>query len=275
MHTDVLDDDDGDDGDGEDDDNMPKVLLDLGTRRTSMGDIVDNEQHGNNTNTPPSSAATAGASMTTNNDDSANNRRVSLNRRASSKMLVTGNNNTNNTTNDNTTATNGTGAPSSIGGNFMSNIHSDPIQQIESILHYEPPIYPKSNTDEEFITLALQRNFVFANALSDEEVSRKRELTLIVNAFEYYTVSDVGVTILSSTTVGDYFYILKEGSVNYMSMDTATTTTAARSSSGRSNNKVKVGQASRPGQSFGELCLLYNCPPPADCVSGPHGEGLL
>eukprot|EP00984_Skeletonema_dohrnii_P027816 scaffold17488_cov94-Skeletonema_dohrnii-CCMP3373.AAC.1 len=26
--------------------------------------------------------------------------------------------------------------------------------------------------------------------------------------------------------------------------------------------------AKKPGQSFGELCLLYDCPPPADCVSG-------
>ena len=262
MHRDVFDNDDDEDDDDDDDDNMPKVLLDLGTRRTSMGDIVDDEY--NNTNNPPSSSssAAAAASMTTMtmtttmNDDSAN-KRVSLMRRASSKMINCGTGGNNN---------------DSIGGNFIRNIHSDPIQRIESIIQYwEPPIYHKSKSDEEFITLALQRNFVFANALSDEPISRKRELTLIVNAFEYYTVSEEGVTILDSTTVGDHFYILKEGSVDYMSsIDTTTTTTR---SSGR--KKVKVGQASRPGQSFGELCLLYNCPPPADCVSGPKGEGQV
>ena len=34
-----------------------------------------------------------------------------------------------------------------------------------------------------------------------------------------------------------------------------------------------IGMANKPGQSFGELCLLYDCPPPADCVSsGDMGE---
>ena len=34
-----------------------------------------------------------------------------------------------------------------------------------------------------------------------------------------------------------------------------------------------IGMANKPGQSFGELCLLYDCPPPADCVSsGEAGE---
>jgi CRP-like cAMP-binding protein len=279
MHRDVFDDDEDED-EVDDDDNMPKVLLDLGTRRTSMGDIVDDgyssSSNNNNTNNPSSAAAAASMTTTTTtttmNDDSAN-KRVSLMRRASSKMINCGTTGGNNNGGLATTPSN-----NSIGGNFIRNIHSDPIQQIESIIQYwEPPVHQKSKSDEEFITLALQRNFVFANALSDETISRKRELTLIVNAFEYYTVSEGGVTILDSTTVGDHFYILKEGSVDYMSSidttTTTTTTTTSRSSSGR--KKVKVGQASRPGQSFGELCLLYNCPPPADCVSGPKGEGQV
>lgn len=80
----------------------------------------------------------------------------------------------------------------------MQNIHSSPLQ---CTLDYSPPIYPKSESDIDFISIALQRNFVFANSLSDEDVSRKREMKQIVDAFESYTVSDVGVTILSAGSV--------------------------------------------------------------------------
>lgn len=56
--------------------------------------------------------------------------------------------------------------------------------------------------------------------------------------------------------MGDYFYILKEGVVEYKSENPT---------SGRWRT---IGRAKKPGQSFGELCLLYDCPPPAECVSG-------
>ncbi|KAL7532188.1 hypothetical protein ACHAXR_006670 [Thalassiosira sp. AJA248-18] len=141
----------------------------------------------------------------------------------------------------------------------MQNIHSSPLQ---CTLDYSPPIYPKSESDIDFISIALQRNFVFANSLSDEDVSRKREMKQIVDAFESYTVSDVGVTILSAGSVGDYFYILKEGCVEYKNVNAK-------------GEKGVVGRARRPGQSFGELCLLYDCPPPADCVSGPPTQGSI
>jgi len=65
---------------------------------------------------------------------------------------------------------------SSIAGNFMANIHSSPLQ---ATAHYTAPVYPKSSKDVEFIEISLQRNFVFANALSDEETNRKREMNLL------------------------------------------------------------------------------------------------
>ena len=148
----------------------------------------------------------------------------------------------------------------SLVGNVMCHMSSEPLLQ-DDLLHYQPPVYPKTDDDVEFITIALQRNFVFANALSDEAMSRKREFKLIVDAFESYSVRDAGITILSANAVGDYFYILKSGCVEYISADPNT------------GRRAVVGRAFRPGQSFGELCLLYNCPPPADCVSGPPGEG--
>jgi len=146
----------------------------------------------------------------------------------------------------------------SVAGNFMHNIYSSPL---EATLAYESPVYPKSEKDVDFISVALQRNFVFANALSDGEVERKKEMKQIVDAFEKHSVSDVGVTILSAGQVGDYFYILKEGCVEYKNINLTT------------GEMEVIGKAKRPGQSFGELCLLYDCPPPADCVSGPLAGG--
>lgn len=145
------------------------------------------------------------------------------------------------------------GSSSVTAGNFMQNIHSSPLA---ATLAYTPPSFAKSEADADFISIALQRNFVFANALSDEEVAKKRELKLIVDAFEAFEVAKSGITILSGNSVGDYFYILKEGAVDYMTMDPKT------------KKRTVTRTAKRPGQSFGELCLLYDCPPPADCVSG-------
>ncbi|KAL3786605.1 hypothetical protein HJC23_008201 [Cyclotella cryptica] len=144
---------------------------------------------------------------------------------------------------------------SSMSGNFMQNIHSSPVA---ATLTYTPPKFDKSDADGEFISIALQRNFIFANALSDEAEARNRELKLVVDAFEPFEVATSGLTILSANSVGDYFYILKEGSVDYMTADPRTKT------------RTVTRTAKRPGQSFGELCLLYDCPPPADCVSGPN-----
>jgi hypothetical protein len=96
----------------------------------------------------------------------------------------------------------------------MANIHSDPLR-LDDLLRYVPPAYPKTDGDVEFITVALQRNFVFANALDDEAVSRKRELRLIVDAFEPHSVRDAGVTILSADSAGDHFYILRKGCADY------------------------------------------------------------
>lgn len=41
-----------------------------------------------------------------------------------------------------------------------------------------------------------------------------------------------------------------------------------KSENPESGQRRTIGMVNKPGQSFGELCLLYDCPPPAECVSG-------
>jgi CRP-like cAMP-binding protein len=153
----------------------------------------------------------------------------------------------------------------SVSNNIMANIYSAPLPEFD--ITYTPPVFPKTDADVEFISIALQRNFVFANALSDDDVVRKREMKQVVDAFEPYRVKYSGELILSHTEVGEYFYILKEGSVRYYE-------NYKRSSQrGVLGGGKVIGLANKPGQSFGELCLLYDCPPPpADCMSGEEGE---
>jgi len=154
---------------------------------------------------------------------------------------------------------------SSVSNNVLCNIHSSPLEEFD--ITYQPPIYPKSDKEETFISLSLQRNFVFANALSDDDNIRKMEMKQIVDAFEHYSVKYTGEVILNHNETGDHFYILKEGSVRYFS------DYKPSSSKGKMGSGKCIGMANKPGQSFGELCLLYDCPPPADCVSsGDMGE---
>jgi len=204
------------------DNNEPIVLLSVGERRNSSGEVTS----------PPSSSSSG-----------PNGR--GLHRRESSKFIDIHHHH----------------SSSRQSVNCMQNIYSSPLT---ATLHYIPPTYPKSPTDEKFISLAIQRNFVFANALivTEEEASRKREIQQIVNAFELYTVNTPGEVILRGDCVGDYFYILKEGLVEY------------KSHHDKTGVYRTIGVAKKPGQSFGELCLLYDCPPPADCISGTaEGDG--
>lgn len=152
----------------------------------------------------------------------------------------------------------------SVSNNVMANIYSAPLPEFD--ITYTPPVFPKTDSDVEFISIALQRNFVFANALSDDDVVRKREMKQVVDAFEPYRVKYSGELILSHKEVGEYFYILKEGSVRYYEKY------KMPSQRGVLGGGKVIGLANKPGQSFGELCLLYDCPPPADCVSGEESE---
>jgi CRP-like cAMP-binding protein len=151
----------------------------------------------------------------------------------------------------------------SVSNNVMANIYSSPR---ELDITYTPPVIPKSDADAEFISIALQRNFVFANALSEDDVIRKREMKQVVDAFESHRVKYCGELILNHAEVGEYFYILKEGSVRYYERYKPS------SQRGVMGGGKLIGYANKPGQSFGELCLLYDCPPPADCVSGEEQE---
>jgi hypothetical protein len=102
------------------------------------------------------------------------------------------------------------------------------------------PKYDKSDEDRAFIGSIVEDNFIFSGV-------DQTELVNLLNAFELYSAAN-NETIITEGEVGDYFYILQHGSIDYVVKG------------------QKVGEA-KEGSSFGDLALLYNCPRAATCTA--------
>ena len=100
--------------------------------------------------------------------------------------------------------------------------------------------YPKSDEDKNLIEMALKDNFVFAHLTSSKRMS-------LINAFEPVVVKK-GTEIIKEGDVGDFFYIIGEGNVNFRV----------------GGNDVG---AAGTGQTFGDLALLYQAPRAATCIA--------
>ena len=118
------------------------------------------------------------------------------------------------------------------GAHHLRNIFAVPLEAVNWAT-YKPPVYPKTEEEKEFIMEALKKNFVF-------ESLHHKEIFPLMQAFEKITAAP-GSVIIKEGDEGDYFYILSKGHCEYIV-----------------GNKV-VGKA-EPGDSFGELALLYTCP---------------
>lgn len=123
------------------------------------------------------------------------------------------------------------------GAHHLKNVFAPPLEDPGS---FQAPVFFKSQAEKQFIREALQSNFVFA-ALSE------RELRTIIDAFEAQDTK-ANETLIVQGDVGDYFYVLRKGTVRF-----------------EVNRKV-VGHAGE-GKSFGELALLYTSPRAASVIA--------
>eukprot|EP00586_Coscinodiscus_wailesii_P011637 CAMPEP_0172513318 /NCGR_PEP_ID=MMETSP1066-20121228/251642_1 /TAXON_ID=671091 /ORGANISM="Coscinodiscus wailesii, Strain CCMP2513" /LENGTH=119 /DNA_ID=CAMNT_0013293523 /DNA_START=145 /DNA_END=501 /DNA_ORIENTATION=- len=104
----------------------------------------------------------------------------------------------------------------------------------ESVLvstNYVAPVVPKSNEVTSFLINSLANNFLFDQLTASE----KNEF---VGSMKRKTVA-AGVTIIRQGDIGDYFYVIEEGNVEF-SADGETMSSAGR------------------GESFGELAMIYD-----------------
>jgi cAMP-dependent protein kinase regulator len=131
--------------------------------------------------------------------------------------------------------------PTARGAHHLKNVFAPPLEDPGS---FNAPVFHKTMEEKQFIREALKNNFVFA-ALSE------RELRTIVDAFEEFGFK-VNEKLIVQGDVGDFFYVLRKGTVRF-----------------EVNDKV-VGHAGA-GKSFGELSLLYTTPQPPSLIAESKG----
>ena len=102
--------------------------------------------------------------------------------------------------------------------------------------------FPKTEHERDFLDEALGENFIFSD-LNDVERSR------LIDAMQKEVVPG-GKVIIKQGDVGDFFYVVEEGVVNF-SIEGV---------------DAPVGSCSI-GESFGELALLYDAPRAATCTA--------
>ena len=125
------------------------------------------------------------------------------------------------------------------GAKKLKVVFAAPLQPVEfgSFVAKE---FPKSEADRELIENALSDNFVFSH-LTDKRRAR------LIGAFEKINVNK-GSEIIKEGDVGDYFYVIGSGEVEFVV---------------GGNNVGSAGS----GGTFGELALLYQAPRAATCMA--------
>jgi cAMP-dependent protein kinase regulator len=106
----------------------------------------------------------------------------------------------------------------------------------------DPPLQVMDPDDQAFLTTVVTEHsdFVLSN-LAEKEVD------MLVDAMERFEVSS-GDNIIEQGDVGDFLYVVKEGSLRIL------------------KDGSEIGTAG-PGEVFGELALLYDCPRSATVVA--------
>jgi cAMP-dependent protein kinase regulator len=118
-------------------------------------------------------------------------------------------------------------------GHHLRNIFAKPLFDLMFDV-YTPPVHPKTEAEKTFIEASLAKNFVF-------ECLSPQEMKPLTDAFEKWSADAHEIIIQQGDADGEYFYIVEAGTCNFIV------------------DEKKVGIAV-PGDSFGELALLYTCP---------------
>lgn len=121
----------------------------------------------------------------------------------------------------------------------LRNVFAKPLDQ-NDVTSFQAPRFDKADTDLDFLRHAMRKNFIFTN-LSE------RQLKTLLDAFEkvYY---DPNVTIMKQGEEGEYFFVIRDGNLHY-EIDGVT-------------SKILS-----PGESFGEMALMYDCPRAASVIT--------
>jgi cAMP-dependent protein kinase regulator len=119
--------------------------------------------------------------------------------------------------------------------------------------NWRPPHHDKSSDQNDRLRKAVTSNFLFSH-LDDEQAS------LVLGALQEKPIPAKGIKVISQGDTGDFFYIVERGNFDIF------VNKSGRLESGPDGIGEKVASCG-PGNSFGELALMYNAPRAATVIS--------
>lgn len=137
-------------------------------------------------------------------------------------------------------SSNVTNAPANLSSHRRTSVSAEAINPHTFNENWTPPVHQLTPSQLQRLNTSVARNFLFQQL--DEE-----SLKTIIFALEEKKVPK-GTEIITQGDVGDVFYVLEQGSVDYIV------------------NGANVNTSS-DGSSFGELALMYNSPRAATVVA--------
>lgn len=111
---------------------------------------------------------------------------------------------------------------------------------MSTAINFEAVKYEKTTRERAFIQSVLEKNFLFMDL-------KENDSKQFIDAMQKEKVP-AGMTIIEQGTIGDFFYIIETGRVIF------------------TDGGEEVGEAG-PGDSFGELALLYDSPRAVSCLA--------
>eukprot|EP00928_Gymnodinium_smaydae_P034477 TRINITY_DN24415_c0_g1_i1.p1 TRINITY_DN24415_c0_g1~~TRINITY_DN24415_c0_g1_i1.p1 ORF type:complete len:406 (+),score=132.02 TRINITY_DN24415_c0_g1_i1:92-1309(+) len=103
---------------------------------------------------------------------------------------------------------------------------------------FVPPLIPKTDEQKDRLRACLCKSFLFSNLDSND-------LTLVIGAMKE-AIAEAGKRVINQGDAGDFLFVIESGKLNCL----------IKTDDGSEKN-VKTCE---PGDVFGELALLYNCP---------------
>lgn len=119
--------------------------------------------------------------------------------------------------------------------------------------NWKPPFHDKSNEQKSRLKHAVTSNFLFSHLDEDQSA-------LVLGALQEKPIPAKDIKVISQGDTGDFFYIIETGSFDIF------VNKSGRLEAGPDGLGEKVASVG-PGNSFGELALMYNAPRAATVVS--------
>jgi cAMP-dependent protein kinase regulator len=152
------------------------------------------------------------------------------------------------------TAEHNSHTPTNYNLNRRTSVSAESLNPATSINdNWSPPSHKKTDEQQERLKKAVSGNFLFTH-LDDEQSEQ------VLGALQEKPIPAKGIKVIQQGDVGDYFYIVESGSFDIF------VNKSGKLEAGPDGIGEKVASCG-PGNSFGELALMYNAPRAATVVS--------